>query len=63
VHPADARSIFEAHPAADLAPAILRAVAEEARRHPGSRFALFRPLFPFLVMNCRCRWHKRLGTF
>jgi hypothetical protein len=62
VHPDDARSIFSAWPAADLDRAILRAVTEEAARHPGSRFALFKPLFPFLVMNCKRRWQRRLAS-
>jgi hypothetical protein len=62
VDPGDARMIFSAWPAGDLDRAILRAVADEAARHPGSRFALFRPLFPFLVMNCRSRWRKRLAA-
>lgn len=61
IHPADAQAIFREHPAGDLKTAILRAVADEARRHPGSRFALFKPLFPFLVMNCRHRWHRHLA--
>jgi hypothetical protein len=61
IHPEDARAVFSQHPAGDVGKAILSAVAGEARRHPGSRFALFRPLFPFLVMNCQHRWHKRLS--
>jgi len=58
----DARMIFAAWPERDLDRVILRAVADEAARHPGSRFALFRPLFPFLVMNCHRRWHRRLAS-
>jgi hypothetical protein len=37
------------------------AVADEAARHPGSRLALFKPLFPILVMNCHRRWQRRLA--
>jgi hypothetical protein len=62
VDPDDARIIFAAWPERDLDRVILRAVAEEAARHPGSRFALFRPLFPFLVNNCHRRWHRRLAS-
>jgi len=62
VEPDDARAIFSAWPEQDLDRVILSAVAEEAARHPGSRFALFRPLFPFLVMNCHSRWHRRLAS-
>jgi hypothetical protein len=61
VDPGDARMIFSAWPAGDLDRAILRAVADEAARHPGGRFALFRPLFGVLVMNCQRRWRKRLA--
>jgi hypothetical protein len=63
VHSDDARSIFSAWPASDLDRVIVRAVADEAARHPGSRFALFKPLFPFLVMNCRSRWQRRLSIY
>ena len=62
VSPDDARTIFSAWPEHDLDQVILRAVADEAARHPGSRFALFRPLFPFLVMNCHRRWERRLAS-
>jgi len=57
----DAREIFARHPANHLAPAIMSAVTEEAARHPHSRFALVKPIFPFLLMNCECRWHRRLN--
>jgi hypothetical protein len=40
---------------------VVLAVADEAARHPGSRFALFKPLFPILVMNCHRRWQRRLA--
>jgi hypothetical protein len=62
VHPDDARRVFAVRPAAGLDRAILRGVADEAARHPGSRFALFKPLFGFLVMNCQSRWRRRLAT-
>ncbi|MBV8466693.1 MAG: HD domain-containing protein [Burkholderiales bacterium] len=58
----DAREVFARHPADGIVPAILGAVATEAKRHPHSRFALLKPIFPFLLMNCECRWHRRLGT-
>jgi hypothetical protein len=63
LHPDDARSIFSAWPASDLDRMIVRAVADDAARHPGSCFALFTPLFPYLVMNCRSRWQRRLSTY
>lgn len=64
VHPEDARQVFAEHPAVDTAGAILKHVAAEAARHPDSRFALIKPLFPVLVMNCECRWHRHLnGTW
>jgi HD domain len=62
VDPDDARTIFSAWPERTLDEVILRAVADEAARHPGSRFALFRPLFPVLVMNCHRRWQQRLAS-
>jgi len=61
VHASDAREIFAQHPADGVVPAILEAVALEAERHPDSRFALLKPVFPLLTMNCECRWHRRLG--
>jgi hypothetical protein len=62
VHPDDARAIFATWPAGDLDRVILGAVADEAARHPGSRFALFKPLFPFLVRNFHQRWERRLAS-
>jgi hypothetical protein len=61
VHPDDARQVFAEHPADDIGGSILRHVAEEAARHPDSRFALVKPFFPLLVMNCGCRWHRHLA--
>jgi HD domain len=61
VHPDDARRIFAQWPAGQIDRVILAAVNEEAARNPGGRFALFRPLFGFLVMNCESRWRRRLS--
>lgn len=62
VNPDDARTIFSAWPESDLDRVILQAVADEASFHPGSRFALFKPLFSVLVMNCHRRWQRRLAS-
>ncbi|MDP3937599.1 MAG: hypothetical protein Q8R92_05625 [Deltaproteobacteria bacterium] len=61
IHSDDAKAVFADRPAGELGTAIVRAVTDEATRHPNSRFALFKPLFPFLVMNCKYRWHKHLN--
>ena len=61
VHADDAKQVFAEHPAGDIGGAILRHVATEAARHPNSRFALVKPFFPLLVMNCECRWHRHLS--
>jgi hypothetical protein len=56
----DASQVFAKYPANGLTPAIMKVVREEASRAPSSRFALWRPLFPFLMMNCEARWHRHL---
>jgi hypothetical protein len=61
IHAEDAREVFLRHPAPGAVPAILDAVRAEAQRHPDSRFALCKPIFPILMTNCECRWHRRLG--
>jgi hypothetical protein len=61
IHGQDAGRVFAEHPAQGLTPAILKVVREEAARAPGSRFALWKPLFPFLMMNCEARWHRHLS--
>ncbi len=62
INPDDAREIFDGHPLGTLGAEIVDLVGAEAKRHPGSRFALFRPLFPFLVRHCEKRWEKRLAS-
>ncbi len=61
IHPKDAQRLFARYPARDLPRSILGYVAAEVGRHPRSRFTLYAPFFPFLVMNCECRWHRRIA--
>src|SRR5262249_8182034 len=61
IHPDDARQVFGAHPADELRVSLVRHPPPEAPRSPPHRFPVYSPLFPFMTMHCKCRWHKRLN--